>query len=81
LHRDAGSSHTNPKRKRGIFREFFPRLRFGLVFRLRNPCVNRSKLQSGVLRRNVGFVKASNKLKSEWFPVGMEESLGNFGAS
>ena len=44
LHRGASSAHTNPKRKRGIFREFFPRLRFGLVFRLRNPCVNRSSV-------------------------------------
>jgi len=37
------STHTNPKRKRGKNSRKIPRLRFGLVFRLRNPFVNRSR--------------------------------------
>jgi len=43
LHTSADSAHTNPKRKRGISLSFVPRLRFGLVCRLRHPSVNRSK--------------------------------------
>ena len=43
--RDSNGNHTNPKRKRG-FCERSPRLRFGLVWPVSHPSVNRSSEQN-----------------------------------
>jgi len=40
--RDANGHHTNPKRERG-FRRLSPRSRFGLVWPVGHPSVNRSR--------------------------------------
>ena len=38
---DNGGLHTNPKRERGESRRLSPRSRFGLVWPVRDPSVNR----------------------------------------
>jgi hypothetical protein len=46
--RDGNGDHTNPKRQRG-FRRPPPRLRFGLIWPVGHPSVNRSRAARGVV--------------------------------